>query len=343
VIAKRELAAQLVVRAGLARPLGAVYSATLHRVKVLADHRVVPRVDEDSFPFDLELVSAWQEEFDWQVRFLAANHEVITCRDLAELLDAGRHVPRAAVIVTFDDGYRDNHDVVLPILKQYRVPAVVFVATGYMDASETYWYDQIVNELLRTKATHLPLAAGEPELDIRGDHAARRNAAVRALAHLKTLSDGARQETLRRWRDLMAVESPAGCAGLDGPMSWAQVRALSDAGVEIGSHSVTHPVLAKLTDNAKLEHELFESKAQIEVHTGKPVVALAYPVGGPGAYSDRVIDVARRAGYRFGFTYESGVIDPAHLDAFRLRRLAVERYVSRERFRAMMAVPPLFA
>ncbi len=156
-IAKRELAAQLVVRAGLARPLGAVYSATLHRVKVLAYHRVVPRVDEDSFPFDLELVSAWQEEFDWQVRFLAANHEVITCRDLAELLDAGRHVPRAAVIITFDDGYRDNHDVVLPILKQYRVPAVVFVATGYMDASETYWYDQIVNELLRTKATHLPL------------------------------------------------------------------------------------------------------------------------------------------------------------------------------------------
>lgn len=323
--------------------MGAIYSATLHRLRVLAYHRVLPRVDEDRFPYDIELVSAWQEEFDWQARFLAGNYEVITCRDLAGLLDAGHPVPRRAVIISFDDGYRDNHDIVLPILKQYRLPAVVFVATGYMDASETYWYDQFVNDLLRAKVSHLPLGEGVLELDIRGGPAARRNAAVRALSHLKSLSDHARQMTLIRWRDLMAVESPGACSGLDGPMSWLQVKALSDAGVEIGSHTVTHPVLARLTDSAQLENELFESKMQIEAHTGKSVVALAYPVGGPEAYNDRVIEVARRAGYRFGFSYQSGAIDPAHLDSFRLRRLAVERYVSRERFRALLAVPTLFA
>ena len=339
---KREFAARFVVRAGLVRTLAAAYSATHHRLKVLAYHRVLPRTDEDDFPYDLELVSAWQEEFEWQVRFLAANHQVITCRDLAALIDAGRPMPRNAVIITFDDGYRDNHDVVLPILKKHGVPAVVFVATGYMDSDENYWYDQLVHRMLRTHTSHLPLRDGAPPLDISGSVAERRQATTLALRHLKTLSDPQRRETLERWRLLLAVDEPAGSRGLHGPMSWAQVRALSDAGIEIGSHSVTHPVLANVADDMQLARELVDSKAAIETHTGRSVVSLAYPVGGPGAYSDHVVDVARQAGYRFGFTYEPGVIDPQHMDNFRLRRLAVERYVSRERFCAMLAVPPMF-
>lgn len=325
------------------RPFAAAYSASVHRLKVLAYHRVLPRIDEDAFGYDLELVSAWQEEFEWQVRFLAEHHQVITCRDLAALLDAGRPVPRDAVIISFDDGYRDNHDVVLPILNRYGVSAVVFVATGYMDSGENYWYDQLVHWILRTRSTRLPLAEGAPPLDIAGDVSARRQAAALALRHLKTLSDLVRRETLERWRQVLAVEEPEDSGTLDGPMSWAQVKSLSDAGIEIGSHSVTHPVLAKVCDDSQLSRELVDSKTAIELHTGQSVLALAYPVGGPGAYSDRVIEIARWAGYRFAFTYESGVIDPRNMDEFRLRRLAVERYVSRERFCAMLAVPPLFA
>jgi peptidoglycan/xylan/chitin deacetylase (PgdA/CDA1 family) len=231
----------------------------------------------------------------------------------------------------------------MPILRRHGVPAVVFVATGYMDSHETYWYDRLVHWMLEPRQAELPLPGGVPALRVQGDETERRQVAYLALKHLKQLPDAARRETLERWRAAMGAPAHEAFVDAHGPMSWQQVRALSDAGIEIGSHSVSHPVLANVTDDAQLERELFDSKAQIEARTGRNVVSLAYPVGGPGAYSDRVVAVARRAGYRFGFTYESGVIDPRHMDEFRLRRLAIERYVSRERFRALLAMPPLFA
>lgn len=339
---KRDLAASLIVRSGLARPLAAAYEASCHRLRVLAYHRVLPREAEHGFAYDLELVSAWQDEFDWQVRYLARHHEVITCHDLAALLDAGDPIPRNAVMITFDDGYRDNHDIALPILRSHGVPAVIFVATGYMGSRETYWYDRLVHQMLAVEQAALPMPDGAPALRVGGGEAQRRRTAHAALKHLKSLSDAARLETLERWRVAMGAAEHDEFRGVDGPMDWPEVRALAEAGIEIGSHSVSHPILAQIGDDAQLERELVDSKAAIEARIGRPVVSLAYPVGGPGAYSERVVGVARRAGYRFGFTYESGVIDPQHMDLFRLRRLAVERYISRDRFRAMLAMPPLF-
>ena len=340
---KRDLAAALIVRAGLVRPLAAAYSSSLHRLRVLAYHRVLPRSTEPGFDYDIELVSAWEDEFDWQMRYLARNHEVITCQELAQLIDAGRPVPRRAVIVTFDDGYQDNHDVVLPILRRHGVPAVVFVATGYMDSRETYWYDQLVHWMLRVERAELDLPGGGTRLHVGGDQAARRRTAQAALKHLKVLPEGLRRETIDAWRRALGAPACDEFSGNNGPMSWGQVKALADAGIEIGSHSVTHPVLANVADDEQLERELVDSKAQIEARTGQQVVSLAYPVGGPGAYSERVVEFVRRAGYRFGFTYESGVIDLHRMDPFRLRRLAVERYISRERFQATLAMPPLFS
>ncbi|MES2098573.1 MAG: polysaccharide deacetylase family protein [Pseudomonadota bacterium] len=308
----------------------------------MAYHRVLPRVDEDSFSYDVELVSAWEDEFDWQVGYLARHHQVITCRDLAELIDAGRPVPREALIITFDDGYRDNHDVVLPILRRHGVPAVVYVTTGYVGSETTYWYDQLVYQMIHSATSHLSLTEGAEPLALGEGVADRRKVAVRALSHLKTLPDPQRHATLARWGRSLGVQPPAS-TGMHGSMSWAQIRAMSDAGVEIGSHSVTHPVLAKIADDAALERELVDSKHAIEQHTGRSVVSLAYPVGGPGAYSERVIGAVRRAGYRFAFTYEGGINIPSQWDDFRLRRMAVERYVSRARFQAMLAVPGLFA
>lgn len=339
---KRDMAAHLIVRSGLARPLAAAYEASCHRLRVLAYHRVLPREAERGFAYDIELVSAWQDEFDWQVRYLARHHQVITCHDLAAMIDAGQPIPRNAVMITFDDGYRDNHDIALPILRSHGVSAVIFVATGYMGSRETYWYDRLVHQMLGVTHAELPMPGGATALMVGGGEAQRRRAAHAALKHLKGLADAERRDTLERWRVAMGAAEHDEFQGIDGPMDWTEVRALSEAGIEIGSHSVSHPILARIDDDAELERELVESKAQIEAHTGRPVVSLAYPVGGPGAYSERVVGAARRAGYRFGFTYESGVIDPQRMDLFRLRRLAVERYISRDRFRAMLAMPPLF-
>jgi len=178
----RDLLARCMVRSGLARPLSAIHTGLFHEVKVLAYHRVVPKLDEQSFAYDLELLSAWQEEFDWQVGFLASNYEVITSRDLAGLIDTGAPIPRRALIITFDDGYRDNHDVALPILRRHNVPAVMFVSTGYIGSDVTFWFDRLAYDLLRTPSKRLQLGQEGDVVDLAGDIGSRRVAAARARA-----------------------------------------------------------------------------------------------------------------------------------------------------------------
>ncbi|MFT3859348.1 MAG: polysaccharide deacetylase family protein [Aquabacterium sp.] len=84
------------------------------------------------------------------------------------------------------------------------------------------------------------------------------------------------------------------------------------------------------------------SKQEIEARTGKPVLSIAYPTGGANAYSEQVLTCARQSGYRFAFTYEGGVNEPGTWDPYKVRRSAVERYSTRERFQASLAAPGIF-
>ena len=343
-IGKKEALAQLLVRSGLVRVAGKLYHQKHHDVKVLAYHRVLPRMDELSFPYDLELVSAWRDQFDWQMGYLAKHYAVVTCRELAGFLDSGHWPDKPCALVTFDDGYLDNHDIVLPILRQHAIPAVIYVSTAYMGSEQTFWFDRLVFAVIHTKQTKLTLSSDMPDIELGVDPVHRRQAAYLLLKHLKKVSDPDRLLTLQRWHDALDVPVAPPPGGLHRPMNWAHVRALSDAGIEIGSHTATHPVLSRLQDDVQLEHELFASKAAIEACTGKPVLSFSYPTGGASAYSDKVVACVKRAGYRFAFTYEGGVNrSPASWDAYRLARTAVERYVSRERFQAALALPSVFS
>jgi hypothetical protein len=197
--------------------------------------------------------------------------------------------------------------------------------------------------VLQSQAATLPV--GDANIPLGETTDARRQAAQQVLQRLKVMPDAVRQQALQRIRHALGTTPPATPMheSLHGPMNWSQVREMSDAGMEIGSHSVNHPVLAQVEDDDRLRRELEDSKAAIEHHTGRPVVSLAYPVGGPGAYDDRVIAATQAAGYRFAFTYAAGRNRLDGVDRYRMKRMAVERYVTRNRFAAMLAAPPLFA
>jgi peptidoglycan/xylan/chitin deacetylase (PgdA/CDA1 family) len=124
-------------------------------------------------------------------------------------------------------------------------------------------------------------------------------------------------------------------------LSWESVQEMAQAGIEFGSHGVTHAVLSNL-DQSELRHEIFDSRRLIQQHTGQDVEVIAYPIGKPGSYDERVIRIARECGYRMGVTYESGTNLMTSVDPFRLRRVPVERFVSQRRFEAMLCFPRLF-
>ncbi len=338
---KKEFFAHLIQRTGLVRVASALHSALWHDLRVLAYHRVLPRSDPEHFAYDIELVSAWEDDFDWQVGYMARHYQPLTPGQLGALLDAGKPVPRNALLITFDDGYRDNHDIALPILRRHGVAATVFITTGYVDRQEVYWFDRLVHSTKLSRVAQIEVEPGQV-LELGHTMGQRQAVSEVLLRHLKLLSDEHRLAAVQRWMDALDVPAPRTEDSLHAPMSWAHVRNLAASGIEIGSHTVTHPVLSSVASDAQLMHELRGSRLAIEAHTGRPVTALAYPVGGPRAYDERVVRAVRNAGYRFAFTYTPGLNSPASWDLLRLNRWAMERYVSRNRFRAMLAAPLAF-
>jgi peptidoglycan/xylan/chitin deacetylase (PgdA/CDA1 family) len=341
-MAKKELLAKVLVKSGLVHAAAAAHHWRFRDIKVLAYHRVLPRTPEAGFPFDLELVSAWEEEFDWQMAYLSRHFQVVNSMGLLEMLDAGRWPSKPLAMVTFDDGFRDNHDVVLPILQRHGLTATVFISTAYVASGDDFWFDQLVHDILQTRLRALPMDDAGAVCELGDTEAQRREAAARLLNVLKRLPNAERVARSAQWRSLMAVQPIEGLDyTLHGPMSWSHVRAMADAGIEIGSHTVTHPVLPRVETREGLREELLQSRLTLEQQIGRPVVSLAYPTGGPGAYSDEVVNMARETGYRLAYTYRGGINGQANWAPHLIRRMAVERYVSRERFVARLALPDL--
>jgi peptidoglycan/xylan/chitin deacetylase (PgdA/CDA1 family) len=341
-LGKRELAARIAGWLRLPFLLGSLRSAMVRDVRVLAYHRVLPELDEARYKFDVHLVSAVREEFDWQMAYVARRFRPVTCKQVVDAINGGPPLPRRAVMVTFDDGFDDNCTVAFPILRRHGVPALFFLATGYIGTQRVFWFDWLVHVLLATAVPEIRLEALDVTLNLAGSSDSRRDEAFKLLRLLKRVPDAQRLEVLEDLRHLARVELSAADAALSAPMTWAQVREMSQGGMEFGSHTVSHPILSRVIDDAQLQHELTDSKRAIEAVTELPVTALAYPVGGSGAVSDKVVNATASAGYGFAFTYETGTGDLSAMRKYLMKRLPVERYTTRAMFVARLELPEIF-
>ena len=340
-LGKRELASSVFGSLGLSRTVGALRSAAIRDLRVLAYHRVLPQLDVQTFAFDIELVSALQSEFEWQMDYLARHFRLVSCKQVVDALNHGRALPRRAVMVTFDDGFRDNYEVAFPVLRRLGVPGLFFLSTGYIGGHQMFWFDRVVYLLLRTAAHSLRLDALDMTLELPEDAKPRRSVAMQLLKRLKRVSETDRLLVLRQLEVAAGVLADE-VESMSAPMTWAQVREMARSGMEFGSHTVTHPILA-MADAQQLRRELEVSKADIERATGRPVIALAYPVGGANAVNAQVLAATAQAGYSIAFTYQSGVNRLASAAPLLLKRLHVERYTSRGMFEAALQWPEVFA
>jgi peptidoglycan/xylan/chitin deacetylase (PgdA/CDA1 family) len=122
-------------------------------------------------------------------------------------------------------------------------------------------------------------------------------------------------------------------------MRWSEVRQLAEAGMEIGSHTVSHPVLGNLADAAAITAELAESRRRLQAETGRAVKVISYPVGRSTTVTGEVVRLAQDAGYAYGCVYQHGVNPKAGFDPFRLLRIKTEVGSDFDRFRAKVLFP----
>jgi peptidoglycan/xylan/chitin deacetylase (PgdA/CDA1 family) len=313
-------------------------------VSILTYHHVA--AEDPAYPYDPEVADASPEQFRRQMELLARYGTPIGVDELLRALD-GAPLPKNPVMVTFDDGYRSCYDVALPILRAVGMRATFFIASGYINDRKLYWWERVALILHQARRFTAQLTYPKPfEIDRR---------VVTAHRVLVNIVKNTPNLDVTRFLDELAVafdvewndELEATHAN-NVVMSWDQVRALSRAGMDIESHTRWHRVLQTL-DDATLMNELAGSKADLESQLGRPVRAIAYPVGRRVAHVARIRNAVTAAGYQIGFTNASGATriwptplgDMMPTDSFDVRRLSTDRAMSDAMYVAQIAMPQL--
>jgi len=276
------------------------------RLSVLMYHRVLPAHDA----FNTWDVTA--SEFELQMRVLSEYFSPLPLVEAVERLAAGS-LPARAVCVTFDDGYADNAEVALPILQKSRVPATFFIATGYLDGGRM-WNDTVIEAIRAIAVPTLDLASvgvGTVALDT---VAAKRAAIAKLLPALKYLPGPEREARAARLGEMAGIPGHGNLM-----MREEQVRELNEAGMEIGAHTVTHPILRNTAPDAA-RREIADSGRRLAEIVRHPVRIFAYPNGKPGVdYGPEHVRMVRDAGYAAAVSTGWGVAT-ARSDRFQLPR-----------------------
>ncbi|MEO6823758.1 MAG: polysaccharide deacetylase family protein [Nitrosospira sp.] len=248
-----------------------------NRLSILIYHRVLSEPDS-LFP-----ENGNAETFDHQIGQLADCFKIIPLLDAVHGLRQGKLPPRAACI-TFDDGYADNAEVALPILQKYGVSATFFVSTSFLNGGRM-WNDTLIELIRRAPGDMLDLSKmGLGRFEI-GTIQQRRQAIHDVLGELKYLPLESRRSRIEAMCAIIPVIPSSNLM-----MTSNQVRALHNAGMEIGGHTVNHPILARM-ENSAARMEIADGKEMLEDIIRAPVRLFAYPNGKPG--QDYLLDHVR--------------------------------------------------
>lgn len=263
------------------------------RFAILTYHRVLPEEDE---LFPDELTAA---DFDAQMAVLARFFNVVSLREALERLESGS-LPRRCVVVTFDDGYADNCTEALPILKKHGLVATFFIASGFLDGS-MMWNDRIISAVRTSPAAE----ASIPGLNIAAapltSAERRRTLAETLIAKIKYLSGSERDAAIAEIEDTLEGVQPPRLM-----MTEAQVGEMVAAGMDVGAHTVSHPILTACTLE-EAEAEIAASRDALGELTSREIDLFAYPNGRKGQdYSAEHADLVQRMGFRAAVSTNPG-------------------------------------
>ena len=313
---KRQLAQQMwntFLKAGL---FDALHRLLLHHLTVLAYHRIIDRTPE----FDIfdKVISATPAGFAEQMDFISRHFNVVSIEDVLAWLRGECELPPHPLLITFDDGYRDNYTNARPVLQERSLPAVIFVATSCIGSSIPFYWDLLAYCFHHTERrhAHLPLL-GEREWT---DSKSKEEVMLAWIAALKRAPDSEMREVTRKAPDILDVSVDGNAfAGLY--MSWDEVREMVAAGIAVQAHTVNHPILTRISlDEARTE--AVGAKETLEQHTGRPVVAFAYPNGMAADFNPALEAMLAGAGFEAAFTLLPGPASPAEA---RRRPLSIRR------------------
>ena len=245
-----------------------------------------------------------ESQFRAQMELLARNYHPISLDEVVKKLNAGETLPKRSVVITFDDGYTDNHEVAMPILDNVGIPATFYLTVDCVENRKLPWPSRLRFAFRTTRRPDWTDAQGKA-WDLSSPLSCEQ-AFLLACDECCQLSGVAQEQFVTNVENQLESRVPGELSSL--MMTFEQARALARNGHIVGSHTMTHPNMAQINER-DAEMELAESKRRLEGELKIPVSHFSYPCPAMTPHwSEKTVVQSRAAGYISAVTTNGGVV-----------------------------------
>jgi peptidoglycan/xylan/chitin deacetylase (PgdA/CDA1 family) len=292
-------------------------------------HRVLPGEEAAQSPAHGG-ITVEADTFEKQIQYLCKHFKPISLPRFIEHL--GKKIPFATktCLITFDDGWKDNLVNAYPILKKYRVPALIFLPTDFIGSSRSFWQEELADLLVKARKQNQEdkefSLRNRGLFDVSGFQPIMKSDEARLPEEIAAFLSAQKKKSILEIEKLLQVMKQAlpDQAIQDRKesvfLNWDEVKAMASDGIDFGSHGKSHALLPNL-EPAEAEREIGESKEILEHRIGQCIDAFSYP---NGDCNERLAEAVRGHGYRVAFGTEQGTVIPG-ADPFRICRVNIHQ------------------
>lgn len=309
-----------------------------HGLVILNYHRIG---DAGESMLDRSVFSGTAEQLGHQIDLVRQHADLIGPGDVATVLDPGSPKGRH-VLLTFDDGYRDNYELAFPMLREKGVAATFFINSGFLDAPRLPWNDEI-SWIVRSSTTPsippsrwfdkpislVPESQDGTIAQVVADYIALQSDPERTTQFLVDLGEACGIGRAPVWASDKLW------------MTWEMVREMQVAGMEIGGHTINHPVLAD-ESTAVQDAEIRGVRDRLITETGVAPKAFSYPYGGLHQFTEVTKSLVAKHGYTHGYSFYGGYNVPGAIDPFDIQRLYITGSTSDTALIGLVTLPQVY-
>jgi peptidoglycan/xylan/chitin deacetylase (PgdA/CDA1 family) len=274
--------------------------------------------DQPGFDSFRPNISAHPDMFRQQMEYLIRWFNVIEARDLIQWLKHEKPLPPNAALITFDDGYLDNYTEAYPILREYDLPALIFLTAGHIDTDRPFYWDLAAYCFHHTTQDHI-VFPGKKE-QFWSNNSQKEQVSTAWIESMKKIPDVEKKKWVEQLPSNLNVSVPANFFR-NLMMNWDQIREMNKNRIEFGGHTINHPILSKVPLDEAFD-EIAGSKQKIEHELGREVQSFAYPNGMTDNFNSDIEMATARAKYQAAFTLLNG---PTALSEVRKNPYAIRR------------------
>ena len=297
-------------------------------IRILAYHKI------ETNEFDDLNMSIPVSDFEVQIKYLSEHYHVVSLLDYLRSIQTRKKIKKNMVIITFDDGYKDNYTNAFSIVKKYSIPITIFLTVIPISTGQSLWYEVIVHLIKNSMIKELDLSNYGMGQIILKSSSDKQVAIYQIVNKAKTMPENQRQNLIDCLRRKLIIEDNNNQNNDDMEnlmLSWDEIREMKNHGVTFGSHTMSHPILTQIPFETA-EMEIKKSKYIIEKELGEKISLFTYPNGGPEDFNEDIINIIRKSGFSCACSLIPGVVKTGD-NLFTLNRIGVDKdFIGKKKF-----------